>query len=63
MCPESWRLKHIAGVEGESSGRETRGAALHESWVAEQDEYLYLIHRVKFVLVLLAIAVVMYAVK
>lgn len=50
VCPEAWRLKEIVRVKTEPSVRVAKGDELHIEWAKGQDELLYLLHRVRFVL-------------
>lgn len=50
LCPEAWRLKEIARVKVEPSARALEGSKMHRDWALRQEELLYLLHRVRFVL-------------
>jgi hypothetical protein len=60
VCPEAWRLKAIDKVRGMHVESVTRGRELHEKWARDYDEALFLARNVKLMVLLIALAAVIY---
>lgn len=59
VCPESWRLKVIEGLENSELQYETieAGNRLHDDWAARHSEELFFRKGIKILLLLIANAI------
>ena len=60
VCPESWRLRMVARVKGESSQATTEGHRLHAEWAKKYDESVALVKLIRLFVLLFILAALLY---
>jgi hypothetical protein len=60
VCPESWRLRTVQKLKGESSVESREGIRLHAEWAKNYDDSLELVRLIRILLCLTLLAALIY---